>query len=266
MAVNYDVGALWRRLPADYNNQLKRLFDTATAARKHRRPVDVFFRADDIAAPGKAFNRLMALFAHHRTPLALAVVPAWITGPRWEQMRRLAEPIPSLWGWHQHGWRHSNHALQGKKQEFGPGRSSESLKHDLLRGRRRLEIILGEQFVPIFTPPWNRCGRETLQLLASSNYLAISRSAGASPQAPKRLPEINVNIDLHTRRKVPPHRAWSDLLGDIAAAIRLGRCGFMVHHQRMNRPAFDFLAVLLSQLARHPQFRVTSLTALAQGK
>ena len=266
MAVTYDVGTLWHNVPGDLARQMARSIDAAMDSRSRRHPVDVFFRADDVAVPSGSFNRLMALFIRHQIPLALAIVPAWLTNPRWEYMRHLAEQAPTLWNWHQHGWCHANHEPKGKKQEFGPARGPEALSTDLTRGRQRLEMLLGERFVPIFTPPWNRCSQITLELLATANYLGVSRSDGATPRAPQGLTEINVNVDLHTRRKMTPAQAWPDLWQELQGAIQSGQCGFMIHHQRMNPAAFEFLNILLTKLARHKQFRFTSLKELTRRK
>nr|NJM01228.1 hypothetical protein [Desulfobacula sp.] len=127
--------------------------------------IKIFFRADDIAAPSKNFSRMMGLFLKYQVPLCLAVVPAWLTPKRWEAMAEFREKGRDLFCWHMHGYRHMNYEPQGKKQEFGPARTARVVLNDLIKGRERLETIMGKDLTPVFTPPWNRCSRDALMML-----------------------------------------------------------------------------------------------------
>ena len=151
-----DISSIWRRLPADIVKRTEHCVAAGCERRPDAGDATIFFRADDIAVPASNFTRLLKMFSQYRVPLCLAVVPAWLTRPRWQALKRVAPNTASLWCWHQHGWRHVNHADQGKKQEFGPLRSQDDLEHDVKCGRHRLENLLGQNFYPVFTPPWNR--------------------------------------------------------------------------------------------------------------
>jgi hypothetical protein len=222
----------------------------------------VFFRADDVGEPSKDFKDLMALFTRHGAPLSLAVVPAWLTMPRWRTLEALTAGDPAPWCWHQHGWRHVNHEKKGRKQEFGPARSETELITDLDWGREWLQTLMGQAFTPIFTPPWNRCSAETLELLKSRGYLAVSRGAGSQPPAPEGLPDIPVNVDLHTRKETDPHQSWQNLLHEMTIATEQGLWGVMIHHPRMNPAAFEFLDALLKILTPDPRVELVGMPEL----
>ena len=128
----------------------------------------IFFRADDIGAAGKAFDALCRLFRHHRIPLALAVVPAWLSDARQERLFNAAPLEDELWSWHQHGWRHVNWQKSGKKCEFGDDRPFDRQYNDILQGRQKMELIFGKCFTPIFTPPWNRFTPATVKNITPS--------------------------------------------------------------------------------------------------
>jgi hypothetical protein len=155
----------------------------------------------------------------------------------------------SNWCWHQHGWLHANHEADGKKQEFGPSRCQADLKRDIGRGRQRLEKMIGHNFFPVFTPPWNRCDQKTLAVLEDLDYAAVSRSRKSRSPSLSALPEFDVNVDLHTRKEKSAAAGWHNLLAEMQQAIASGRCGIMIHHQRMNVAAFEFLEILLVTLA-----------------
>ena len=243
------ISPLWLSPPRNITSRVEKCIEAARHARETRECF-VFFRADDVAVPGKGFTGLMDLFTCRRTPLSLPVVPAWLSVPRWRHLRRFTRGGSTQWCWHQHGWRHINHEPIGKKQEFGPTRTGPQMERDLLRGRRRLEALMDKDFYPVFTPPWNRCGRPALILLKELGYYAVSRNEDSQPSAPVQLPEFRVNVDLHTRKEQRPVEGWDGLFKDLEHALKSGFCGIMIHHQRMNRAAFEFLEIVLDVFSR----------------
>lgn len=211
----------------------------------------VFFRADDIGVPSANFDRLISGFTQHRLPLCLATVPAWTTTRRLAELRRITGRNSSQWCWHQHGRLHRNFERYGKKQEFGSARNRDELFAQLVKGESRLRALLGADFTPVFTPPWNRCNADTLQGLVELDFRAVSRARNAQPPAPDILPDYQVHVDLHTRKETSPALALDNVLGEIEFGLATGVCGIMIHHQRMNQPAFEFLDLLLALLQRN---------------
>lgn len=209
--------------------------------------VHVFFRADDIGAPGTSFTRMATLFNQYEIPLCLAVVPAWLNAKRYAALRE-ATNDSGLFCWHQHGWLHKNHQPTGKKGEFGDSRHQEQLRNDLCKGKNRLAEILKDAFFPVFTPPWNRCGQTTLELLRELGFAAISRSSGASPLTLPNLPDFQVNVDLHTRKEQSGEDSLGNLLGELRQSLAGGQAGIMLHHQVMNDNGFRLLENLLQAL------------------
>jgi hypothetical protein len=241
---------IWRRVPSNIVSRTEHCVAAGCEQQSQRGGATFFFRADDIAVPGDRFTLLLELFSQYRVPLCLAVVPAWLTKPRWLALRAAGQHSACNWCWHQHGWRHINHEIKGKKQEFGPRRDQADLEHDIKCGRQRLENLMGKSFYPVFTPPWNRCNQKTLDVLKSLGYVAVSRSQGSSSPSSNELSSFDVNVDLHTRREKTPAAGWENLFNELQQGIASGQCGIMIHHQRMNQTAFDFLDILLKALCR----------------
>lgn len=246
----YPVSMLWRFLPLNLSSRMDHCFSAAFEKIDSKDPGYVFFRADDVAVPGANFVRLMDLFTRYRVPLCLAVVPAWLTQARWRHLKSIGQKAPSLWCWHQHGWRHVNHEPEGKKQEFGPSRPSWKIRNDLIRGKNHLQTLLEESFSPVFTPPWNRCGQKTLGMLKELNFQAVSRSKKSVPPSPDGLPDFAVSVDLHTRKESHPLLGWEYLFSELGSALSQSPCGIMVHHQRMNDAAFVFLEIFIQGLIK----------------
>jgi len=72
-------------------------------------------------------------------------------------------------------------------------------------------------------------------------FKAISRNKNAYPPSDGILPDIQVNVDLHTRKESDPEQGWNNLLNEIEKGLSNGLCGIMIHHQMMNKPAFSLL-------------------------
>lgn len=219
---------------------------------------EIFFRADDIGVPGEKCRMMMDAFRHHTIPLHMAVTPAWLSESRWATLSEWGGK-DDLWCWHQHGWRHVNHQQSGKKGEFGSDRTREAKRSDLLKGRTKLETIMGDAFRPFFTPPWNRFDTDTGEILKELGYQVVSRSTGEIRKVPlpEGLPDIAINVDLHTRSEAEPQKGLDALLDEFAKAVESGRVGVMLHHQRMNEASFSFLDSLLAMVSTKDNLKVT---------
>ena len=246
MIVKNHISPLWLAPSDKAMQQVVSIVDAAPNG------TGVFFRADDIGVPGDNCRQMMHLFRTHAVPLHMAVTPAWLTKPRWDILKQ--------WGgdgdefcWHQHGWQHRNHQLSGKKSEFGPDRTADDKRQDLAKGRQRLASIMGQDFRSVFTPPWNRFDSQTADILVELGFTAVSRSVGEQRKVPltDTLPDIPINVDLHTRNEADPTDSWNALTAEFEAGIQAGCIGVMLHHQRMNVVAIDFLDLCLSRVAHH---------------
>jgi hypothetical protein len=250
---------MWRKPGATIAQRLKRTLERGISECLVDRPV-VWFRADDVAVPSRNLTAMLDCFRRHTTPLALAVVPSWLSASRWRDVQAQAGK-GGKWCFHQHGRRHVNHEPQGKKSEFGPFRPLEAKIRDIQLGKKRLEQLLGANFFPVFTAPWNRFDTLTGNSLAGLGFLAASRNDKAFLRDPIDLPEVPVNCDLHTRRGTASQN-WSDFFSEMEWWLRQGLLGIMLHHQRMNAQAFDFLDVLLSSLRRDSRLCMATLDEL----
>jgi hypothetical protein len=291
---------MWRAMPRNILADLATVFREAGARREASGldgPATLFFRADDIGAPGRKFERMAGLFRSHRTELGLAVVPAWLTEARRDCLLSILGPDQDLFCLHQHGWRHADHetgrepgrkagratphpsdypssrlpagSAVRKKCEFGPARPYHHKLADLKRGRDRLASLLGGRVSPVFTPPWNRLDADTLDGLARLGFRAVSRSLGAVPPLPGAmgatpggLVALDVTVDLHTRKAPSVEAAFAGLFADLRASLERGWCGVMLHHPRMDGGAFEFLDALLDLARRTPGVAVRSMDSL----
>jgi peptidoglycan/xylan/chitin deacetylase (PgdA/CDA1 family) len=223
-------------------NLLRTALDEAPA------PVEVFFRDDDAGWGDERLLELIARFEATGLPLDLAVIPAELTPRLAETLRE--RPV----GLHQHGYAHVNHQREGRRCEFGSDRSRAQQQDDIARGRERLRELLGDRLDPFFTPPWNRCTRDTGEALVALGFAALSREHRAEPLG--LLPEVAVHLDM--ARLTP-----EELDARFAAHVRAGGpVGVMFHHAVMEDADLGRAAALLELLASHANVAPRTLAEL----
>ena len=221
-----------------------------TALAEAPAPVEVFFRDDDAGWGDERLLRLVDVFEGHGLPLDLAVIPAELTTSLAETLRE--RPV----GLHQHGYAHVNHQREGRKCEFGSDRSRAEQEHDIATGRDRLRELLGDRLDPFFTPPWNRCTRDTGEALVALGFAALSREHRAEPLG--LLPEVSVHLDV--ARLAP-----EELDARFAAHVREGGpVGVMFHHAVMEDEDFARAGTLLELLSGHANVAPRTLAELVR--
>jgi len=257
--------ALWEQPPMGWGSQLAEALESNPEGHSPA----VFFRADDIGGGGQAFRALCRLFRTHQVPLAMAVVPAWLTAIRTQQLFSTAPLDEPLWGWHQHGWRHANWQRTGKKSEFWEERPVEKQWSDICRGLKKMCEIFGSRFTPVFTPPWNRLPGATLRILQELDFKAVSIT-GALPRVSKGvigLRNLRIQVDLHTRKGKNGEADFQTMLLELRAVMtRKEPVGIMLHHQRMTPFAFAFLDELLHLLRYRVQAQFLSFEKLLENQ
>lgn len=200
----------------------------------------VFFRNDDLGWAHPQLIRLARMFERHHTKISMAAIPM----PCLDQfpqnpLSEFKSNIKVL----VHGLTHLDFAGSGKKNEFGETRDVLAVQKDILRGREIIESLFTDQFVPIFTPPWNRIAEKHLPALREAGFKALS------VDGPVRFPnsgltEINVTVDLHTNRKEKLGLVEvKKIMSEATAPV-----GIVVHHKHMDDNQFVELENILDWL------------------
>jgi hypothetical protein len=227
------------------------MLDEAFARASSEKLPPIFFRADAIGVASRAFDLLCRIFRHYEVPLAMAVIPAWISETRQAQLLRSAPVDEDLWNWHQQGWRHTNWQKTGYRSEFGPARSPEQQHGDVLSGRTRMERNFGPHFLPVFSPPWNRLSAATLKALQKLDFKAVSAAEPFPPGMDSRygIRRFPVRLDLYNRTDQNPAADFALLIDQLCGLSKMkSPTGIVVNHHLMTQFAFEFLDRLLFNL------------------
>ncbi|MGB7208465.1 MAG: glycosyltransferase [Pyrinomonadaceae bacterium] len=232
-------------------------------ALEHRKmPVKVFFRDDDAGIENDRLGKLLDVFESFATPVDIAVIPKEISAEFAIELRRRIEARPTLFSIHQHGYEHVNHEAIGRKCEFGTSRNKGQQFFDITAGRQILKGLFGELPQPIFTPPWNRCTRETGEALVEAGFSVLSRESGAEPLAIIDLGEIPVSIDWFAKRKGVGFTRKQ--IGEtMAEAISTqSQVGIMLHHAVMDEEELFHLSELLRLFSKYKTVELHSIMSL----
>jgi hypothetical protein len=230
-----------------------------------QRPLTLWWRDDDAAAPSPALDRLLALAERAGAPLALAVIPAAAD----EALARRLEGLSRV-AVLQHGYAHLNHAPPDERKcELGPERPATAVLDELAAGRARLKALFGGRQLDVLVPPWNRIDDALVGKLAAAGFRGLSTLGPRGPgPAPSGLRQVNVHVDLIDWRGgrgfVGLGAALDQVLGHLAArregAVAGGGdgdepTGLMTHHLVHDEGCWDFLDQFLVRAQARPWLR-----------
>ncbi len=222
----------------------------------------VFFRDDDAGWEDEKLFRLLDIVSTYQTPIALAAIPTAVSRHLAAELRSMQTAKASPVSVHQHGYAHVNHEPVGRKSEFGASRPRDLQRRDLSDGKRRLEDLLACALPPIFTPPWNRCSRDTADCLVELDVRVLSRDLSAERFALASLLEVPISLDWsgrHGVRRGPI--AWGET---IARAIVPGATvGIMLHHAVMTADDHRMVSDLLEALTARQSISVRHMVDIA---
>jgi hypothetical protein len=240
------------------------LIDEFDRWRDAGRVATLWWRDDDAASPSERLDRLFSISGD--IPIALAVIPAgadsrlaaWLAHPlRSRQTARLFVL--------QHGWRHQNHAVDGKKSEFPRERSRPAVACDLATGRMRLVTLFEARALPVLAPPWNRFDCRFLSLLVDRGLSGISsvgprRSVRPAPG----VVAANVHVDLVAWTGDRGFIGEEAALHGLIAHLRARRStevdaeeptGILTHHLVQDELTDEFLRKLVAITGAHRAVR-----------
>lgn len=223
--------------------------------------VRFWWRDDDAGADDERLLPLLRLATARRAPLALAVVPAWLTAST--TRRILNAPTATVL---QHGIAHADHSLPpGKKIELGGAADADLLLVELRSGREALDAAFGDRFLPALVPPWNRIAPTLLPRLPDTGFTGISTFGPRAADVPPGVARVNTHLDLtlwrDNARPLPLEEAL-DALARLVERHGDEPIGILSHHQVMEAGAFATLDHILALVQDHPGARLATAQEL----
>jgi hypothetical protein len=217
-----------------------------------------WWRDDDAARVSPALERLLALSEAAEAPVSLAVIPCDADDGLRDRLAR--QPLASVL---QHGWRHANHAPDGRQEEFGPHRPLPVMLHELASGWRRIAGFA--RCFPVFVAPWNRMDPHVLGYLSAAGLRAVSTlGPRETAELSAGIRRTNVHVDIvdwqGTRGFVGLERALDQVVTHLRQRRTGGAdadepTGLMTHHGFHDEGCWGFVAEFLRRSRAHPAAR-----------
>jgi anaerobic magnesium-protoporphyrin IX monomethyl ester cyclase len=202
----------------------------------------VYVRDDDVRTRSPRLLRLINLCVQESVPLSLAVVPGSVTDDCVDYLKTAQAQHPELFEIHQHGWMHAEHQTAGEEPyEFGPSRTEDAQRADIVSGITRLGRLFDGKTVPLFTPPYDGFDQNTVRILKEQGFKAISlneesqRSTPAMRHLPFALDPVKNYHPLEFHGSEHIMRRFSLLCHDRPSF------GIVLHHETLGDAEFDFL-------------------------
>ena len=224
-------------------------------------PVRFWWRDDDAGADDARLLPLLGLAADRRAPVALAVVPTWLTTGTAGRIQDETRTTVL-----QHGIAHADHSIPpAKKIELGGSADADHLLSELDRGRETLETAFGDRFLPALVPPWNRIAPAFLPRLPETGLTGISTFGPRAADTPPGVTRVNTHLDLtlwrEGARPLPLDTAL-DRLAHLVARHGDEPIGILSHHQVMEAGAFATLDRILALVQDHTGARLATVQEL----
>jgi predicted glycosyltransferase/predicted deacetylase len=249
-----------------YDSLFERLLEPALESLQAKgKSCSVFLRDDDGDKDEDTLRQLLDITLSQQVPLHVAVIPESLTPAGIRALKDAKRTHGDLLELGQHGYQHLNHESEGRKCEFGASRSFAEQFDDIARGKKILEETFLEQFAPIFTPPWNRCTKDTYKALDQLSFKILSKDSSL-PATGYGFQEVSITLDLHTWKHGARMKAPEDIIRELVKQLTTRNpVGLLLHHKVMDAAAFDFLNALLAELKRYPVIQFHTLQSLALG-
>lgn len=135
--------------------------------------IKVFLRNDDVFEADKNFILLNKIFIKRKIPVHHAIIPKKLSKSSVNKLIELKLQHPELIEYGQHGYSHKNYGNKKIKFEF-LGRTYKQQKSDIENGKKTMEQLLGQHFIPVFSPPYHKYNEDTLRILDELNFRIFS--------------------------------------------------------------------------------------------
>ncbi len=235
----------------------------STVLARRSTPLKIFFRNDDGGWADERLQVLASGFVQRELPLDIAVIPDALSSQSIDVITALLDAGGRI-AIHQHGLAHTNHQRSGRSCEFGSDRNRRQQQNDIAQGQRMLAEVFGQRVCPVFTPPWNRCTRDTAEAIQALGFHCLSRIAG-SDDLGASVAELPVTIDWLKKRK-GVRLTTTELIDYLCALLDTdtGTIGVMLHHEPMDRDNRALLWQFIETVAQSPRVSFHSMMDIAR--
>ena len=155
--------------------------------------VKFWWRDDDVSDSTEELKNLISFSDLNKIPVNLAVIPQNLSNEAIKLIKQNSH-ISVV----QHGYSHINYATIGEPlNEFGHHRSLDTQLKEIRIGFDKLKTSFGNQFVPVFVPPWGHIADSVIEQISTIGIKGISMIGDRDKIYPNLI-NNNVHVDIHS--------------------------------------------------------------------
>ncbi len=210
-----------------------------------RRCKDIHFwwRDDDVGDFIQPLERIINIFENKGLSIVLGVIPSVLV----LEVSHIIKEHPNCYVI-QHGVTHINHAQdKGRQDEFPLGFSEEEAVKQIVKGKKSLEQKFGEQFLPVYAPPWLNIHEGLSNQLLQNGFKEISsynfQNENKHGNPDRELVNVNYGEAFYTEEYVLERLSYKLSVTN--------HIGFMNHHRTIGEDGFNFIKKLLDFLCQY---------------
>ncbi len=245
----------------------------------------IFFRDDDVCSWDESFSVLFDLFLTERVPVVYGVIPGRASKNFLASLRKKRKESRGIFDLVQHGWTHHNYGgcekevryqiapghyrIGSNKYEFGPGRSINQQKNDIVSGWLKLSYRLRESFTPAFIPPFHAYDINTLKII---NELGAKDNLKIFSAGKKTFPKKKNFLDIPAELLFAPPASKKDdylksFLGELENKFRSQTvAGILLHHGTYDAEDLSLLKNLLRSIKKNKAYEFLLFSDLIKDK
>jgi uncharacterized radical SAM superfamily Fe-S cluster-containing enzyme len=221
----------------------------------------IFFRDDDVCRLDDKFLDFFHLFLQLKIPVTYGIIPSKMKPDLVVFLRRMKDRYPSLLALAQHGWQHANHnknAATEEKYEFGPSRSYQDQKKDILSGWLKMRREFQDRFTPAFIPPFHGFDFTTLEII---NELSEWKNFAMFSAGRKTFPKKKFFLDIPAEISHHPQTRKEQIIRALTERFRTqALCGILFHHENYGVRDLKNLEIFLKDIRSRPNIHPVLLS------
>jgi len=226
----------------------------------------IFIRNDDVDKLNKNLEKFLGICLKYEIPIVFGVIPKKVRKETIKLLNRMKKNYPDLITIAQHGWSHKNYSPKPEnKYEFGPLRSYEQQKKDILKGKKVMEKNFKKGFSPIFIPPYHGYDENTLKIINEEGFKIFSSGEKTDYKQAKFI-DLPVKISLNKyNHKTSKTITLKEMLKKIVKILnsRQKFWGILIHHSDIDDfTKIDKLFRLLKKYEKMKKIKLISLSKL----
>jgi len=238
--------------------QLLNLRKTILNKKQNGYHIQAWWRDDDVIDDTEELKKLISFSCLNKIPVNLAVIPQKLSNEAVILIKQYAH-LSVI----QHGYSHTNYANVGDPlNEFGLLRSLEIQLKEIRIGFEKLITAFGNQFVPVFVPPWGHIAESVIEQVSTIGIKGISLIGDHDKMYPNLI-NNNVHVDIHSWKTESDTsyeviiRAYNQIIDDVNNKIKKEKSdddcltiGILTHSQIMGNNDWHIFGKLVKAIKK----------------